>query len=123
MKIAVIGQGVVAEKIATALINNGHHVMIESRTTSNEKIKVWKNNAGNNASAGTFAEAASHGELLFICLNGEYALDAMRTVNADNLAGKIVIDVTNPLDFTQGMPPRIIEKLGKPSIMQAVNMV
>ncbi len=61
---------------------------------------------------GTFAQAALHGELLFICLNGEYALGVINTVDTENLAGKIVIDVTNPLDFTKGMPPRIIENLG-----------
>ena len=113
MKIGVLGTGVVGEAIATALINKGHHVMMGSRTTGNEKTTAWKNKAkNNNASAGTFADAALHGELLFICLNGEYALKAIDTINTENLAGKIVIDVTNPLDFTQGTLPRILENLG-----------
>jgi len=112
MKIGVLGTGVVGEAIATALINKGHHVMIGSRTANNEKTTAWKKNIGNNASTGTFAEAALHGELIFTCLNGEYALDAIDTIDTENLAGKIVIDVTNPLDFTQGMPPRILENLG-----------
>ncbi len=112
MKIGVLGTGVVGEAIATALISKGHHVMVGSRTSYNEKTAAWKKSNGNNASAGTFAEAALHGELLFICLNGEYALDAIGTVDTENLAGKIVIDVTNPLDFTQGMPLRILENLG-----------
>jgi predicted dinucleotide-binding enzyme len=112
MKIGVLGTGVVGEAIATALINKGHHVMIGSRTANNEKTTAWKKNAGNNASAGTFAEAALYGELIFTCLNGEYALNAIDTIDTENLADKIVIDVTNPLDFTQGMPPRILENLG-----------
>jgi len=112
MKIGVLGTGVVGEAIATALINNGHHVMMSSRRASNEKTAAWKKNAGKNAFTGTFAEAALHGEIIFTCLNGEYALDAIDTIDKENLAGKIVIDVTNPLDFTQGMPPRILESLG-----------
>jgi predicted dinucleotide-binding enzyme len=109
MKIGVLGTGVVGEAIATALISKGHNVMMGSRSAGNEKAKSWKKKAGEHASEGTFNDAALHGELIFICLNGEYTLEAIIGVNAENLTNKIVVDITNPLDFTQGMPPRILE--------------
>ncbi len=59
MKIGVLGTGVVGEAIATALINNGHHVMMSSRRASNEKMAAWKKDAGKNAFTGTFTEAAT----------------------------------------------------------------
>ncbi|MFN2438302.1 MAG: NADPH-dependent F420 reductase [Chitinophagaceae bacterium] len=112
MKIGVLGTGVVGEAIATALINKEHQVMMGSRQAGNEKAEAWKNNAGNNASAGTFAETTLYGELIFSCLNGEYALEAIGPIKTENLDGKVLIDVTNPLDFTHGMPPRILENFG-----------
>lgn len=63
------------------------------------------------ASAGDFNDAAAFGELLFLCLNGEHALDAVRDIESENIEGKIVIDVTNPLDFSKGMPPGLLEGL------------
>ncbi|RYY90222.1 MAG: NADP oxidoreductase, partial [Chitinophagaceae bacterium] len=67
----------------------------------------WVTKAGGNASEGTFADAAAHGELVIIATNGEATLHAVQMAGADNFKGKTVIDVTNPLDFSKGMPPRI----------------
>jgi predicted dinucleotide-binding enzyme len=62
--------------------------------------------AGANASQGTFADAAAFGEMIFVCLKGEITLDVVRSV-AGSLAGKTVVDVSNPLDFSKGMPPSL----------------
>ena len=50
--------------------------------------------------------------MVFVCLNGAYALDVLQNIEPESLAGKIIVDITNPLDFTKGMPPQILEGLG-----------
>jgi predicted dinucleotide-binding enzyme len=110
MKIGVLGSGSVGKAIATALTEKGHQVKMGSRDRNNEKVLEWvKNNK--DASSGTFDEAAEFGELLFLCLNGSYTLDAIKSIKEVHTNGKIMVDITNPLDFTHGMPPRLIESL------------
>ena len=110
MRIGVLGTGVVGEAIASALINKQHLVIMGSRAAGNEKAKAWVDKAGGMATEGSFNDAAHHSDLIFVCLNGEYALDAIKTIDPKNLLNKIIIDVTNPLDFTQGMPPGILKE-------------
>jgi 8-hydroxy-5-deazaflavin:NADPH oxidoreductase len=111
MNIGVLGTGVVGETIATALIEKGHNVRMGSRSANNDKAAAWVNKSNNNATQGDFNDAAAFGEIVFLCLNGAYALDAVRSINADSINGKVVIDLTNPLDFSKGMPPRLLEGL------------
>jgi 8-hydroxy-5-deazaflavin:NADPH oxidoreductase len=111
MNIGVLGTGMVGEAIATALIEKEHNVRMGSRSASNEKATAWVNKSNNHATQGDFNDAAAFGEIVFLCLNGAHALDAVRSIDADSINGKIVIDVTNPLDFSKGMPPRLIEGL------------
>jgi predicted dinucleotide-binding enzyme len=106
MKIAVLGTGMVGNAIATKLVALGHEVMMGSRTRDNEKALAWVKDTGQGASAGTFAEAAAFGELAFNCTLGAGALDALRSTGTA-LDGKIVIDTSNPLDFSKGMPPTL----------------
>lgn len=110
MNIGVLGTGVVGETIATALTEKGHNVRMGSRTPDNEKAAAWVKKSNNHATQGDFNDAAAFGEIVFVCLNGEHALDAIRSIGADSINGKIVIDVTNPLDFSKGMPPRVLEE-------------
>lgn len=112
MRIGVLGTGTVGEAIATALIKKGHAVQMGSRTANNEKAVAWAERCGEQASHGSFNDAAAFGEMSFICLNGAHALDAVSSINRKKLEGKIVIDITNPLDFSKGMPPQILEGLG-----------
>jgi 8-hydroxy-5-deazaflavin:NADPH oxidoreductase len=111
MNIGVLGTGQVGEAIASALLKKGHNVRMGSRTSNNEKAVAWLKSSSNNASIGTFADAASFGDLFFICLNGEGALDVIQTLDRADAKGKIVVDLTNPLDFTHGMPPRLLDGL------------
>jgi predicted dinucleotide-binding enzyme len=112
MKIGVLGTGVVGETIASALIDKGHNVRMGSRTSTNEKAGKWVKKSGDSATQGDFNDAAAFGDIIFICLNGEHALDALATIRQENILHTIIVDVTNPLDFSKGMPPRIIEGLG-----------
>ena len=111
MNIGVLGTGMVGETIATALTEKGHNVRMGNRSANNEKAAAWVKKSNNHATQGDFNDAAAFGEIVFLCLNGEHALDAVRSVDADSINGKIVIDVTNPLDFSKGMPPQLLEGL------------
>ncbi|HYV49446.1 MAG TPA: NAD(P)-binding domain-containing protein [Myxococcaceae bacterium] len=108
MKIAVLGTGMVGETIASKLVQLGHDVMMGSRTANNEKAAAWVKKAGKGASQGTFADAAKHGEIAFNCTAGVGSLEALKAAGADNLKGKVLLDLANPLDFSKGMPPRIL---------------
>jgi predicted dinucleotide-binding enzyme len=108
MKIAVLGTGMVGNVIATKLIQLGHQVMMGSRNADNEKSSAWIKQNGSNASQGTFADAASFGEIIFNCTNGSGTLDALKSASEKNLEGKIIIDISNPLDFSKGMPPTLL---------------
>src|SRR5262245_50140733 len=107
MKIGVLGTGMVGSTIGNKLVSLGHEVKMGSRTANNEKAVAWATGAGPKASQGTFADAASFGELLFVATQGAGTLDALHAAGAQNLKGKIVIDISNPLDFSKGMPPTL----------------
>ena len=112
MKVGILGTGVVGETIASALASKEHFVMMGSRTANNEKAGTWAKKAGKYASVGTFNDAAIFGDVIFLCLSGEHALDVVKSLNPGVIDNKIVVDVSNPLDFTKGMPPRILDGLG-----------
>jgi len=95
----------VGDSIATKLVQLGHHVMMGSRAANNEKAAAWVRKAGANASQGTFADAARFGEIVFNCLSGAGTLEGLKAAGEANLSGKIIIDISNPLDFSRGMPP------------------
>lgn len=107
MKIGVLGTGIVGNTIGTKLIQLGHQVKMGSRTADNPKAAEWVEHNGKNASQGTFANAAAFGETNFNCTNGVASLDALKQAGAENLRGKILIDIANPLDFSHGMPPSL----------------
>lgn len=98
MKIGVLGSGVVAQTIGSKLVELGHDVMLGSRDTANPKAVAWATEAGRQAMYGTFANAAAFGEIIFNCVRGSATLDALYTVQADNVKGKILIDLSNPID-------------------------
>lgn len=104
--IAVLGTGMVGRALATRLVERGHRVIMGSRTADNATGLGWALAAGDGASAGTFAEAAGAAEMVFLCVKGEVALAVCDAAGAA-LDGKVLVDVTNPLDFSKGMPPTL----------------
>jgi predicted dinucleotide-binding enzyme len=108
MKIGILGTGMVGQAIATKMIQLGHSVMMGSRSGKHEKAEAWIAANGESASQGTFAETASFGEIIFNCTKGEITLEVIKQAGAENLKGKILADVTNPLDFSKGMPPTLL---------------
>ncbi len=88
MRIGVLGTGMVGRAISGRLAELGHDVRVGSRTEGDGTV--------------VFADAAAHGELVFNCTNGAASLDALAAAGEENLAGKTLIDVSNPLEFVEG---------------------
>jgi predicted dinucleotide-binding enzyme len=107
MNIGMLGTGQVGRQLATALVAAGHPVRMGSRTASHEGATAWAAGVGEGASHGTFADAAAFGEVVFNATPGEHSLAVLKAAGAENLAGKVLIDVSNPLDFSRGFPPRL----------------
>jgi predicted dinucleotide-binding enzyme len=107
MKIGVLGTGMVGTTIATKLSALGNEIVLGSRNPGNEKAVAWAEANGAKTSAGTYAQAARFGEILFNCTQGTASIEALQSAGADNLKGKILIDIANPLDFSRGAPPTL----------------
>ncbi|MCE2935743.1 MAG: NADPH-dependent F420 reductase [Cyclobacteriaceae bacterium] len=110
MKIAVFGTGMVGDTIGSRLIELGHEVMMGSRSANNEKALAFVAKHKSGAKAGTYADAAAFGEIAFNCTKGDGSVEALKTAG-HVLNGKILVDVSNPLDFSKGMPPSLIPSL------------
>ena len=121
MDIGIIGSGRVAQTLATKLLELGHRVTVSSRDTAKAKdagdwgtipsadaFAAAQRELGRDAAAGSFADAAAAGEVVINATSGGHALEALEAAGAANLAGKILVDVANPLDFSQGMPPTLL---------------
>lgn len=107
MRIGVLGTGTVGRTLASALLSGGHEVRLGSRTTGNEAAVAWAASIGGPASEGTFADAAGFGEIVINATAGTASLDALALAGAELLAGKLLIDVANPLASSNDMPPTL----------------
>ena len=118
MKIAILGTGVVGQTLAAKLAQLGHEVLIGTRDpveTMNRTapgaygqppFSSWLQ-ANPKVRPASYAEAAQHGEIVLNATNGMGTLDALQQAGERNLSGKILIDISNPLDFSKGMPPTL----------------
>lgn len=97
----------VGQTLAGKLVSLGHEVTMGSRQPGNEKAVAWAAEAGDSARDGTFADAARFGEVVINATAGAASLDALAAAGAENLNGKVLIDVCNPLDFSRGQPPTL----------------
>jgi predicted dinucleotide-binding enzyme len=107
MRIGVLGTGTVGRTIGSALLRQGHEVRMGSRSAGNEAAVAWAAEIGGPATEGSFADAAGFGELNFNATNGAASLQALEAAGAEQLAGKVLVDVANPLDVSKGMPPTL----------------
>ncbi len=106
MHIGILGTGDVGHALGRGFLDLGHEVRMGARAAGNEKAAAFAAEGGDAASAGTFADAAGFGEIVVLATLGT-ATEAIVGGLADRLAGKIVWDATNPLDFSAGMPPQL----------------
>ena len=106
-RVGVLGSGEVGQRLAAGFCSRGHDVMIGSRDPAKPELREWLSGDGAGIRAGTFTEAAAHGELLVLAVVGNAAEDTITDAGPANFSGKVVIDATNPLDFSGGFPPRL----------------
>jgi len=105
MKVGILGSGAVATALGTGFVTLGHEVRLGSRTAGNPKTAEWAKGAHGKGSTGTFAEAASFGEVIVLATLGVATPEVIQFAGPSNFDGKVVIDTTNPLAFSaQGMP-------------------
>ncbi len=107
MKIAILGTGAVGDTVGSKFVELGHEVMMGSRTADNEKLKAFVEKHNGKAVAGTYADAAAFGDIIFNCTAGVGSIEALKHAGETNLNGKIIVDIANPLDFSKGMPPSL----------------
>jgi len=121
MKIGVFGTGTVGRTLASRLAELGNEVMIGTRDPGKTQAKTAPDAYGNppfsawlagnpRVKFGTFAEAAAHGELLVNATQGSASLEALEKAGEARLSGKVLVDISNPLDFSKGMPPTLFVK-------------
>lgn len=122
MKFGIIGTGTVGQALAGKINSLSHNVMIGTRNVEetlsrtnkdffgNPPFKEWYEN-NKDIKLGTFEQAAEFGDVLILATQGVVALDLLKSINPNFLKNKILIDVTNPLDFSKGMPPSLIPEL------------
>lgn len=122
MKIAILGTGGVGQTIASKLSSLGHEVTLGTRNVAEKSENREKDHYGNPSFAewhgqnkhiglGTFADAAASGELIFNATQGVNSVNALTHAGQENLKGKILVDIANPLDFSKGMPPSLLPEL------------
>lgn len=118
MKIAVLGTGMVGQTISGKLAELGHEVIVGTRDVAKTAAQTAPNPFGfpafsvwqktySSVMLASFAEAAQHGDVILNATNGVGSLEAFRLAGEANLNGKIVMDISNPLDFSHGMPPSL----------------
>jgi len=118
MNIGVLGTGVVGRTIAAKLAGLEHNVMIGTRDPDvtmsrtdpdmygSPPFPVWREQH-HDIGLGTFADAAAHGEFVVNATAGAVSLDALGAAGTENLEGKLLLDIANPLDLSRGMPPTL----------------
>ena len=104
MKAGVLGSGMVGQAISARLAELGHDVMIGTRDPN--KLSEW-HTSHKDVKIGSFAGTARHGEIIFNAANGAASLDVLNMAGESNLNGKVLVDISEPLDFSKGMPPSL----------------
>ena len=121
MKIAVLGTGMVGQAIAARLSGQGHDVTIGTRDPQATLARTGPDGMGNppfsawaedhaQVNLATLSDAAAGAELVVNATNGSGAMPALEQAGAENLAGKVLVDISNPLDFSKGFPPTLFVK-------------
>lgn len=95
MKVGILGSGVVGQVLGSGFIRHGFDVMVGTR--SPEKLDEWMAKAGEKGKVGSFAEAASFGDVLVLAVKGTAAQETLKMAGGDNLRNKTIIDATNPI--------------------------
>jgi 8-hydroxy-5-deazaflavin:NADPH oxidoreductase len=106
-KIGILGTGDVGRALGVAFATLGHEVKIGSREPASDKVNALLGKIGHGATAGSFAEAATFGEVVVLATLWSGTESAIRLAGPQKFKGKVVIDATNPLVFTPNAPPAL----------------
>lgn len=106
MKIGIVGSGDVARSLGKGLVNVGHQVMIGTRFPTKTELKTWDDDTGKNGFLGTTTEAAAFGDIVILAIAWHAAENVLAQIRPE-AAGKVVIDVTNPLKYNDDEPPTL----------------
>ncbi|HEX9708413.1 MAG TPA: NAD(P)-binding domain-containing protein [Candidatus Thermoplasmatota archaeon] len=134
MKVGILGSGDVAQALGRGFAKHGHDVMIGSRSPDSDKLKEWREAVGSKGKTGTSAEAAMYGEIVVLATLGAGTEAAVDMAGPQHLEGKVVIDVTNPLDSSKGnlglfvgtddsLGERLQRKVPKAKVVKAFNTI
>jgi predicted dinucleotide-binding enzyme len=118
MRIAVLGTGMVGRALAERLDGLGHEVTVGTRDVATTLARAEPDAMGNppfsswaeahpRVRVTPFAEAAAASEMIVNATSGDGSLSALTMAGEANLAGKILLDIANPLDFSAGLPPTL----------------
>jgi predicted dinucleotide-binding enzyme len=109
MRIAVLGTGAVGRNVGGRLAELGHEVTLGTRDPEATRAREdYEEVPG--AGLATFADAARDADLVVNATNGGATLAVLALAGAETLAGKVLVDLSNPLDFSRGMPPTLLVK-------------
>lgn len=134
-RVGILGSGDVGQALARGLVRHGYEVKVGSRDAKNPKLAPLVSELKGKATAGTFADAAKFGSMIIVATNGAATEAAVDMAGVQNFNGKLVLDATNPLDFSKGMPPtnftgpndslaeRIQKKLPKARVVKCFNTI
>jgi predicted dinucleotide-binding enzyme len=135
MKIGILGAGMVGNALGTKLVQIGNEVTMGSRSATNESAQNWASSLGERAQTATFRDAAVFGEIVISCIGGMHSMEALDSVGADPIRGKILIDVSNPLQQdkdgsmilgfcnTESLGERIQRAFPQTRVVKALNTV
>jgi predicted dinucleotide-binding enzyme len=112
MRVGILGSGEVAKSLARGFLTEGHGVMLGSREPA--KLDSWVRESGKGASNGTFSETAEYAELVVLAVNGTKSVEAIQIAGAEKFRAKIVVDATNPVEMSDGLP-KLVGGLGTSS--------
>ncbi len=123
MRIGILGGGSVGQTLGAALARQGHAVTLGIRDVTDETLAAPRSDAKplrdwqveTAVPVVVLAEAAAAAEVIVNATNGAGSLEALQSAGAANLAGKVLVDVSNPLDFSKGMPPFLIPQYSGPT--------
>lgn len=121
MQIGILGTGIVGQTLGIKLVQLGHSVILGTRDPSkldepkgwdpdSPTLHDWLRITGAQGSVGTFREAATCGDVVINALSGAASLEVLQAVGEEHMDGKTLIDVSNPMDFSQGFPPTLFVK-------------
>src|SRR5438093_1392317 len=101
MKVGILGSGDVGRTLATGFASRGHDVKVGSRDPKKPELAKWLRETRGKTSTGSPSETAAQGEVIVLATLGPAAEEAMELAWQRNFDGKVMIDVTNPLDFAR----------------------